>query len=72
MVYLQSFERKLDEPTKNLQSCLEYLRVLQLLASSPAEPSASSLIVLLESTLDTLNITFAELEEIRKTLSPNS
>ena len=72
MPYLPNCERRLEEPMRNLQYSLEYLRVLRLLASSQAEPSPNSLIALLESTLDTLSITSAELEEIRKTLSPNS
>ena len=72
MPYLPSLERKLDEQTKNMLNCLEYLRVLQLLALNPAEQSASSLTALLESTQDIANTISAELEEIRKTLSLNS
>ena len=72
MNYLRALERRLEEPTKNLQSCLEYLKVLQLLALSHPEPSVNLLTAHLEYTRAILNITSAELEEIQKTLLPNS
>ena len=68
MTYLPALERKLEKPMKNLQNCLEYLKVLQLLASSHPEPSVSLLTAHLEYIQDTLNSTSVELGEIQKTL----
>ena len=72
MNYYPRFERLLEQQTKSLQTCWESLSALQSLALNHPEPSVNLLTAHLEYTQDIVNSISAELEEIRKTLLPNS
>ena len=72
MIYSQHLEKKLEEQTKNLQDCLEYLRALQLHALNHPEQCHNSLTQRLESIQDTLSIMSAECVGTLRILSRSS